>query len=124
MNLSKDFTLDDFLSPDVRIMTDEARINIEKLVVAILQPLRDYMGTPIRINSGFRTKAYNKKVGGVPSSDHLMGFAADIDTTDNKKAFDFIKANCKFKQLINEKKLSWIHVSYDENNLKCQVLAL
>jgi hypothetical protein len=44
----------------------------------------------------------------------------------NKDVFDYIKANLKFKQLIweggTEQEADWIHVSYDENNLKNEVL--
>lgn len=43
-----------------------------------LQILRNYLNVPIRINSGYRTKEHNEKVGGVPTSHHLTGDAADI----------------------------------------------
>lgn len=43
-----------------------------------LQALRDYLGVPIMINSGYRTPSHNKKVGGVTSSQHLKAKAADI----------------------------------------------
>ena len=38
---------------------------------------RDLAGVPFRINSGYRTKEHNKKVGGKPNSAHTMGCAAD-----------------------------------------------
>lgn len=43
-----------------------------------LQILRDEIGKPIIINSGYRTKEYNKKIGGSPKSQHMLGKAADI----------------------------------------------
>ena len=118
------FNSHEFQSPDVDSIPAIEFENLQKLCVHVLQPLREYMKTSIRVTSGYRTPAHNKAVGGVPTSDHVKGYAADIITTDNKKAFSWIKENCQFKQLINEKNLTWIHVSYDENNLKNEVLFL
>jgi uncharacterized protein YcbK (DUF882 family) len=47
-------------------------------LVEKLQALRDKVGKPIRINSAYRTPAYNMKIGGSPKSQHLEGKAADI----------------------------------------------
>lgn len=47
-----------------------------------LQVLRDHLGRPVYINSGFRTQSHNKKVGGRPKSQHLSGKGADIKVTD------------------------------------------
>ncbi len=99
--------------------------NMQELVTNILDPLRSMYGKPITTNSVFRSKAVNKMVKGSTTSDHMRGMAADIDTKyDNKILFDLIKKNFKFTQLINERDFSWIHVSYDKNNLKCQILKL
>jgi len=43
-----------------------------------LQFLRDYTGRAIRINSAYRSPEHNAKVGGSPTSQHLLGKAADI----------------------------------------------
>ena len=43
-----------------------------------LQVLRDVLGTSIHVNSGYRTPAYNTKVGGVKKSQHMLCKAADI----------------------------------------------
>lgn len=43
-----------------------------------LQVLRDFLGEPVRINSGYRSPLYNKKIGGVKNSQHLLAKAADI----------------------------------------------
>lgn len=43
-----------------------------------LQVIRDLLGKPIKITSGYRTKAHNEAVGGKPNSQHLYGCAADI----------------------------------------------
>jgi len=47
-----------------------------------LQKLRDELGLPIKINSGYRTKSYNKKIGGATNSMHVQAKAADIVVTD------------------------------------------
>lgn len=84
----------------------------------ILEPLRGQFG-PIIISSGFRSQAVNRLVGGVPSSQHLKGEAADIVTGNKDRAismFRFIKRNLNFDQLILEpigsENPRWIHVSY------------
>lgn len=51
---------------------------IDDKLVAFLQFIRDYYGKPVKINSGYRTASYNKKVGGAGKSKHLIGQAADI----------------------------------------------
>ena len=101
--------------------------NLKKLIEAILDPLREWYGKPIYINSGYRSEALNKAVGSTSNSQHLLGLAADIDTgkkAENKKLFDYIKDNLEFDQLIDEKDLAWVHVSYNKNHNRKQVLHL
>ena len=57
--------------------------NIYNLVENLLDPLRDIIGEPIYINSGYRCDALNKKVGGAKTSQHRIGCAADITTRRN-----------------------------------------
>ena len=84
----------------------------------VLQPLRDYMGEPVIINSGYRSPELNKKVGGVRDSQHLIGEAADINCKGSmeyaNRIIEFIMMNLKFDQLILERKKGtfWVHVSY------------
>ena len=108
--------------------TKEQAANMMALVNNVLDPLREAYGKPIRVNSGFRCEKPNKKVGGSKTSDHLHGMAADITAgipKENKRLFYLIQElGLPFKQLIDEKGFSWVHVSYDANNLKRQILAL
>ena len=108
--------------------TKEQAANMMALVNNVLDPLREAYGKPIRVNSGFRCEKLNKKVGGSKTSDHLHGMAAEITAVipkENKRLFYLIQElGLPFKQLIDEKGFSWVHVSYDANNLKRQILAL
>lgn len=70
--ITKNFNLKEFSSPD----TGEVKINSK--LVFILQHLRNIVGKPIIVNSGYRTVKHNKKVKGKNNSSHLRGNAADI----------------------------------------------
>lgn len=97
------------------IPTKQTIDNLTKLVKNVLDPLREWYGKPININSGYRCERLNKAVNGAKTSQHLNGFAADIDTNnigENKKLFDYIRKNMNFDQVILEKKGEWVHVSY------------
>ena len=80
--LSEHFVLGEFTRsnshPEVyNIPTHEAIANLKR-VCEWLEVLRERAGGPIRINSGYRSPQLNKKVGGVPTSNHLTGCAVDI----------------------------------------------
>lgn len=55
---------------------------VDAELVVILERVREYFGAPVTINSGFRCKKYNKRIGGKPKSQHLRGRAADITVKD------------------------------------------
>lgn len=90
--LSENFTYKEFeesetadkLGIDNTIKRDLIRNNIKELVFHILQPLRDKFEVPIHINSGYRCLKLNAAIGGVPSSQHVIGQAADIIVEDKK----------------------------------------
>ena len=63
---------------DNRIPSPEVKEHIKALVLNVLQPLRDAWGEPLHVNSGYRCKELNELVGGVPTSQHVKGEAADI----------------------------------------------
>lgn len=110
---------------------EEQKANLIRLVDAILDPLREEYGKPIFVNSGFRSKSLNDKVGGVDNSHHLCenGYAAADITTGTKKGnrilFGLCQAlNLPFCQLIDENRFSWLHVSYNPNDIRKQILHL
>ena len=88
IKLSRNFNLDEFLNlkkyPYNEIPT-QCLVNLQYGVATILQPLRDALGCPIIINSGYRCPQVNKQVGGVANSQHMSGCAADIRPADLKK---------------------------------------
>lgn len=99
---------------------------LRALVDNILDPLREWYGKPIRVNSAYRSIALNEAVGGAKSSQHVNGQAADITAgskAENKRLFDYIKENLPFDQLIDEKNFSWVHVSFSDRNRR-QLLKL
>ena len=85
------------------------------MVDNVLDPLREWYGKPIVVNSGYRCPALNKAVGGATPSQHMSGQAADIDAGDrqqNKLLFEHIRKNLPFDQLIDESNFAWVRVSY------------
>jgi len=73
MKLSKNFTLKEFACND-----RSKEITVDYELIDKLQQLRDALRKPIKVTSGYRTVAYNKKRGGIATSNHLTGKAADI----------------------------------------------
>ena len=79
------------------------------------QPVREWYGKPININSFYRSPLLNQAIRGAKNSQHVKGEAIDISagsSTENKKLFDWLKDNVEFDQLINEYGYRWIHISY------------
>ena len=54
------------------------KCDIDPKLIEMLQLVRDIVGVPIYINSGYRCEDHNKEVGGSSRSQHLLGKAADI----------------------------------------------
>ena len=137
MQLSKNFSLAELTYSSTAVNKNidntpslEVIDNMQILVDNILQPLREQLGKSIKINSGYRSPAINVAVGGSATSDHCKGQAADIEIAGmaNGDLANYIKDNFKFTQLIlegfkkSDPNSGWVHVSYNPNNLKCQVL--
>ena len=104
--------------------------NMKLIVEKIFEPLIEYVGGPIKINSFFRGADLNKAIGGSTRSQHCKGQAMDIDDTfgykTNAQMYDWIKHNLDFDQMIwefgDDNNPNWVHVSYvspDENRQVC-----
>ena len=131
MQITKNFTLTELTTTNTGIANQPNRQETSALIRLcgkVLQPARDLYGGPIRVNSGFRSYAVNRAVGGARNSQHSLGEAADITVhskENNKKLFELIRDNLSYDQLINERNYSWIHVSYkSERENRNQVLNL
>lgn len=130
IQLSKNFSLNELQASQTALrygisnLAPEAAVGaLKDLVEHVLQPLRDTVGVPIKISSGYRSPALNKKVGGVAGSQHVLGQAADITVkgfTTLEVCKIIIDSGIEFDQLINES--NWVHVSYNKLCNRKQVL--
>lgn len=119
----KYFTIEEFTRSETarranisNVPDEECRTNIENLVKAVLDPLREIYGKPIIVTSGYRCKELNRAVGGAAHSQHMSGCAADITgggAADNFELMEImINSDLPFDQLIDEHHLQWLHVSH------------
>ena len=104
--------------------------NMRLLAEEVFEPLRAYVGGPIKINSFFRCPELNTAIGGSGKSQHCKGQAIDIDDTfgnmTNAEMYHWIKDNLDFDQMIwefgDDDEPNWIHISYvskEENRNRC-----
>ena len=106
--------------------------NMIELAQNVFEPLREWVGEPIRINSFFRSDELNKAIGGSSTSQHCAnnGAAMDIDddycSKTNAELFNYIKDNLEFDQMIWEfgtlENPDWVHVSYKSEGNRKQIL--
>lgn len=115
----KYFKMKEFECRDGCVMPASVRENIVALVENVLDPARERLGMPIRVNSGYRCAKHNRKVGGVAASQHLLGEAADVVPVNSEKGkvkselerlVRIIKEQGAFDQLIVYP--TFVHVSY------------
>ena len=125
MKLSENFTLEELIRSNAaermgfdNVPKDEKVVeNLRSLCLEVLQPLRDYVGAPVHINSGYRCPELNMTVGGVKNSQHCRGEAADIRIVSPKQGREWaawIEDNCRFDQMLLERNKNgavWLHVS-------------
>ena len=107
----KYFTTSEFDSPD----KPGSGSLMSETLLEMLDEVRDKLGSPIKINSGYRTEEHNAKVGGKVGSSHLEGLAADISC---KSSLDRFKLEGILKEVgfnrIGVAK-TFIHVDIDKN---------
>lgn len=106
---------------------------LEKMEIVakeVFEPLREWVGGPIKVNSFFRGEKLNKAVGGSTKSQHMSGQAMDIDDgfghRSNADMYGFIKENLNFDQMIwefgDDENPDWVHISFvskEENRNRC-----
>ena len=109
-----------------QVQVDAMKLIAEK----IFEPLRKWVGGPIKVNSFFRSVTLNEAIGGVASSQHCKGQAIDIDDVYGRKTnadmYHWIQMNLDYDQMIwefgTDMQPNWIHVSYvseEKNRNKC-----
>ncbi len=107
------FKLEEFDSPDEK----GSGSKMSEELLSMLDIARKKFGKPIKINSGYRTAAHNKKVGGKPSSSHLKGLAADIscvNSMDRFKLYDILRA-VGFQRIGVGKTFIHVDVDFDKD---------
>jgi len=110
--------------------TPEHLENFKVLAEKVFEPIREHFKVPIHISSGYRSKELNQAIKGSLTSQHCEGKAIDIDMDgsgiSNADVFKYIKDNLVFDQLIwefgSDKTPDWVHVSYNEERNRKQVL--
>ena len=109
---------------------DEQLKNMELIADEVFEPLRSYVGGPIKINSFFRCPELNTAIGGSSKSQHCKGQAIDIDDTygrmTNAEMYHWIKEHLEFDQMIwefgDDDNPNWVHISYvslEDNRNRC-----
>lgn len=98
--------------------------NMVVLSTEVFEPLRAWVGGPIKISSFYRSRELNKAIGGSHKSQHCEGRAMDIDDVyghkTNAEMFDYISSYLDYDQLIwefgDDKNPDWIHVSFVDHD--------
>lgn len=134
MKISKNISIDEAtLSPTALRLgidntpNDEILENMKLVAERCFEPIREWYGKPIKVNSFYRCDALNRAVKGSATSQHVQGKAIDISTgtkAGNKLIYDWAKENIIFDQLINEYDYAWVHISYNKNNNRNQTLII
>ena len=94
--------------------------SMEEVAENLFEPLREWVGGPINVNSFFRGEPVNTAIGGSKRSQHMKGQAIDIDDTfgykTNAEMYHYIKDNLDFDQMIwefgDDKNPNWLHISW------------
>ena len=123
----KYFTINEMTrtSHGLNIPNAEQIENLKLLIEKVLDPAREELQAPIKVNSGFRSELVNKEVKGAKNSQHLSGQAADLVCYDNKKLYRIL-LDMEFDQIVYEygddEQPAWIHVSYSKTHNRNEVL--
>ena len=140
MKLTEHFSLSEFIKSytadrwkiDNTPQTDDIIDNLRELCINVLEPIRNEWNKPLKINSGYRCPALNRKVKGARNSQHKLGKAVDIEfkNVPNRELYEWIKANLEFDQLILEfhnpaiPDSGWVHVSFSADKNRKQALEI
>jgi len=105
--------------------------SLYRLATEVLDPIREKLGKPITVSSGFRSQALNSAINGAKGSQHLQGEAADIECSDNKELWDLIVKMVKDGEIVvgqliweygTKKAPDWIHISLPNKKHNNEIL--
>jgi len=134
MNLSRYFTLDELTHSNTAKAEGIANepgageiMYLRALCTTLLDPLREAVGRPIKVNSGYRGPALNQRIKGAKNSQHLTGQAADIQSPGMAVLDLFkrvIQLQLPFDQIIYEVNGSakWVHLSHKPGANRGEIL--
>lgn len=128
------FTISELLKSDtakkhgIKNIPQSAEIydNLLLLIINVLQPLRNYINKPIIITSGYRSPLLNQAIGGVDTSQHCKGQAADliVNGMSIPAIIEAVKSSgIEYDQCINEFN-QWVHISYNPKGNRKQSFKL
>lgn len=130
--ISKDFSYREFEASQTAerggicnvITTAAVRDAVKELVKTVLQPLRDRVGHPLRINSGYRCPDLNRAVGGVATSQHVKGEAADIAAEDPRELAKIVRDTPEIWREVDQMILypTFVHISHRRGGQQRQQL--
>jgi len=86
IQLTTNFRLSEFYCPCC------GKAKISTALPRLLQQIRDEVGEPLTISSGYRCAKHNAEVGGVPNSDHTKGLAVDIPISESALRYRLVRA--------------------------------
>ena len=122
MNLSEHFTLAEFVQSDIAVRKgldntpDADTLEVLKVTAAGLEEVRELLGKPIHVNSGYRSLKVNSAVGGSGTSQHCKGEAVDFIApqygTPQEVCRAILDSTIEFDQLIYEG--AWVHISFTD----------
>lgn len=107
----KYFNYEEFDSPDIQ----GSGQMMSKKLLSKLDMIREELGKPIHINSGYRTEAHNKKVGGTSKSSHLKGLAVDISCKNSLDRFKLVDLFMKYEITRIGVADTFIHIDIDKD---------
>lgn len=130
MRLADNFLLSEFTNSQTATRRGidntppEGVVSNLRVTAAMLQAIRNKLGKPVVISSGYRSPELNRAVRGSPNSDHMRGNAADITVpgygTPREVALAIIRHEIPFGQLILEG--TWIHISTERKAPQNRIL--
>ena len=130
--LSDHFTLAELTVTNTGLPNAASGVELDNLkrLASTLESVRALANAPITVNSGYRSAAVNKAVGGSATSAHAKGLAADINAKGftSRELVNLIKdSNIEFDQLILEYPKSpgsWVHIGLANGKQRRQLLTI